>query len=184
METALISPAKAWVLGFIPTMFFSIIIPIIGVACFTYIIAKRIAPLVRSKPDPRLNNIPDRLANMFKFAIGQYRQPRYMMAGVLHIVLFAGFMILSLRSITLVILGLKDGFVLPGLGGAAGHIYSVLKDIAATSVFLACVVGMVRRGIFRPERYDVPKKYGKDHTSEAVFVLMLITAPGDLRHDF
>ena len=125
METALISPAKAWVLGFIPTMFFSIIIPIIGVACFTYIIAKRIAPLVRSKPDPRLDSIPDRLANMFKFAIAQYRQPRYMMAGVLHIVLFAGFMILSLRSITLVILGLKNGFVLPGLGGTAGHIYSV-----------------------------------------------------------
>ncbi|MBI5589488.1 MAG: (Fe-S)-binding protein [Deltaproteobacteria bacterium] len=175
METALISPAKAWVLGFIPTMFFSIIIPIIGVACFTYIIAKRTAPLVRSKPDPRLNSILDRLANMFKFAIGQYRQPRYMMAGVLHIVLFAGFMILSLRSITLVILGLKEGFVLPGLGGVAGQIYGVLKDVAATSVFLACVVGMVRRGIFRPERYDVPKKYGKDHTSEAVFVLMLIT---------
>jgi Fe-S oxidoreductase len=175
METALISPAKAWVLGFIPAMFFSIIIPIIGVACFTYIIAKRTAPLVRAKPDPRLNSIPDRLANMFKFAIGQYRQPRYMMAGVLHIVLFAGFMILSLRSITLVILGLKEGFVLPGLGGAAGHVYSVLKDIAATGVFMACVVGMVRRGIFRPERYDVPKKYGKDHTSEAVFVLLLIT---------
>ncbi len=175
METALISPAKAWVLGFIPTMFFSIIIPIIGVVCFTYIIAKRTAPLVRSKPDPRLNSVPERLANMFKFAFGQYRQPRYMMAGVLHIVLFAGFMILSLRSITLVILGLKDGFILPGLGGAAGQVYSVLKDIAATAVFLACVVGMVRRGVFRPERYDVPKKYGKDHTSEAVFVLMLIT---------
>jgi Fe-S oxidoreductase len=176
METALISPAKAWVLGFIPTMFFSIVILIVGVACFTYIIAKRAAPLVRAKPDPRTDHIKDRLAGMFKFAIAQYRQPRYMMAGVLHIVLFAGFMILSLRSITLVILGLKAGFVLPGLGGAAGQFYNILKDIAATAVFVACLVAMVRRGIFRPDRYAVPKKYGKDHTSEAVFVLMLITA--------
>ena len=112
---------------------------------------------------------------MLKYAIGQYRQPRYMMAGVIHITLFAGFMILSLRSITLVILGMHSGFVLPGLGGVTGQIYSVLKDIAATFVLAACVVGMVRRGIFRPERYDVPKRYGKDHTSEAVFVLGLIT---------
>ena len=175
METALISPANAWLFGFIPTMIFSVLIPVIGVACFTYIIARRAAPLVRARHDPRLNHIGERLMAMLKYAIGQYRQPRYMMAGVIHITLFAGFMILSLRSITLVILGMHSGFVLPGLGGVTGQIYSVLKDIAATFVLAACVVGMVRRGIFRPERYDVPKRYGKDHTSEAVFVLGLIT---------
>ena len=175
METALISPAKAWLFGFIPLVLFSVIIPMIGIACFTYIIAKRAAPLVRAKPDPRLDNIWERVMGMLKYAMAQYRQPRYMMAGVLHITLFAGFMILSLRSITLVILGISDGFVLPGLGGTTGHLYSILKDIAATAVFLACMVGMVRRGIFRPERYAVPRRYGKDHTSEAVFVLGLIT---------
>jgi len=183
METALISPAKAWVLGFIPRCFFQSSFRSSGGLLYLYHCQADSAtgPL---QPDPRLNNITDRLANMFKFAIGQYRQPRYMMAGVLHIVLFAGFMILSLRSITLVILGLKTDSYWPGLGGVAGQIYSVLKDIAATSVFLACVVGMVRRGIFRPERYDVPKKYGKDHTSEAVFVLMLITGLVTCDNDF
>jgi Fe-S oxidoreductase len=176
METALISPAKAWLFGFIPTVIFSVIIPVIGVACFTYIIAKRAAPLIRSRQDPRLNHVGERIMAMLKYAFGQYRQPRYMMAGLIHITLFAGFMILSLRSITLVIMGLSSGFVLPGLGGIAGQIYSILKDIAATFVLAACVVGMIRRGIFRPERYDVPKRYGKkDHTAEAVFVLGLIT---------
>ncbi len=175
METALISPAKAWLLGFIPAAFFSLIIPVVGVACFTYIIAKRAAPLVRSKPDPRLDNIIDRILGMLKFAFAQYRQPRYLMAGVLHIILFAGFMILSLRSISLVMIGLSDGFVLPGLGGTTGHVYNILKDIAATAVLVACTVAIIRRGFFRPERYEVPKKYGKDHTAEAVFVLCLIS---------
>ena len=173
METALISPAKAWIVG-IPGVILSILIPILGVAAFTYIIAKRLAPIVRAKPDPRLDRPVDRLKAMMKYAIGQYRQPRYMMAGVLHIILFAGFMILSLRSITLVILGIYDGFVLPGLSGAVGHVYAVLKDIAATLVLVVAVVAAVRRGVFQPDRYDVPRKYGKDHTAEAVFVLMLI----------
>jgi Fe-S oxidoreductase len=174
METALISPANAWIMG-IPAVIFSVLIPILGVAAFTYIIAKRLAPLVRAKSDPRLDRPDERLMAMIKYAVGQYRQPRYMMAGVLHIMLFAGFMILSLRSITLVVMGIADGFVMPGLGGMTGHAYSVLKDIAATVVLIAAVVAAVRRGIFKPDRYAVPKKYGKDHTSEAVFVLMLIT---------
>jgi Fe-S oxidoreductase len=174
METALISPAKAWIMG-IPAVIFSVLIPILGVAAFTYIIAKRLAPLVRARSDPRLDRPADRLMAMVKYAIGQYRQPRYMMAGVLHIMLFAGFMVLSLRSISLVIMGISDGFVFPGLGGMTGHIYDILKDIAATVVLIAAVVAAVRRGVFKPARYAVPQKYGKDHTSEAVFVLMLIT---------
>ncbi|MFZ3045803.1 MAG: (Fe-S)-binding protein [Desulfatirhabdiaceae bacterium] len=174
METALISPANAWIMG-IPAVIFSVLIPILGVAAFTYIIAKRLAPLVRAKSDPRLDRPSERLMAMIKYAVGQYRQPRYMMAGVLHIMLFGGFMILSLRSITLVVMGIADGFVLTGLSGMTGHVYSVLKDIAATVVLIAAVVAAVRRGIFKPDRYAVPKQYGKDHTSEAVFVLMLIT---------
>jgi hypothetical protein len=173
METVLISPAKAFFLG-IPTVIFSILIPVVGVAVFTYIFARRLAPLFRATPDPRLDRFRDRLVNTIKIGLGQLKQPRYMMGGVIHIVIFAGFMILSLRSISLVILGISEGFVLPGLGGTAGHVYAVLKDLAATAVLIACVVAIVRRGIFKPERYAVPPKYGKDHTAEAIFVLGLI----------
>jgi Fe-S oxidoreductase len=43
------------------------------------------------------------------------------------------------------------------------------------AILAACLVGMVRRGILKPERYAVPPKYGKDHTREAIFVLVLIS---------
>ncbi|MBN1932918.1 MAG: (Fe-S)-binding protein [Desulfobacterales bacterium] len=175
METVLISPAKAFVIG-IPAVIFSILIPIVGTAVFTYIIAKRLAPIVKAKPDPRCDRVKERVANMFKYAIGQYRQPRYQMAGVIHILIFAGFLILSFRSITLVIMGIADGFALPGFGGSMGKVYNLLKDCAATFVLGTCIVAMVRRGIFKPERYAVPPRYGKkDHTWEAIFVLLLIS---------
>ena len=173
MDTILISPASATVWA-IPAIVFSIIIPLIGIAFFSYTMSCRLKPLFRASPDPRFDRIKDRIMNMVKYAIIQYRQPRYMLAGVLHISIFAGFVILSLRSITLVILGFSEGFVLPGLGGAAGHVYGVLKDFAGTFVLAAVLISVIRRGIFTPERYLVPPRYGKGHTWEAVFVLLLI----------
>ncbi len=174
METMLISPAKATIVG-IPTVIFSLLIPLIGVGVFAYIIAMRLKPLVLAAPDQRFDHLIQRLLSMLKYAIGQYRHPRYMDAGIIHIFLFAGFMILSLRSITLVLLGISEGYVLPGMGGTAGVVYGVLKDFAGTWILVACVVAMVRRGVFKPERYAVPPKYGKDHTWEAMLVLLLIT---------
>ncbi len=173
MQTALISPANATVMG-IPTIIFSFAIPLIGVAVFTFIVAKRMAPLVRALPDKRFDHPAQRLAGLLKYAFGQYRQPRYLLAGIIHIVFFAGFIIISLRSITLVLTGISEGYHLPGLGGNMGTAYSMVKDVAATAVFFACIAAIVRRGIFRPARYEVPAGYGKDHTAEAVFVLVLI----------
>ncbi len=97
MENALIAPAKYFFL-FIPTVVFSILIPLVGVAVFAYIMAIRMAPLVKAAPDSRLDRIPQRIYNVLKVWLGQYRQPRYMLAGVVHIVIFAGFLILSIRS--------------------------------------------------------------------------------------
>ncbi len=169
-------PAHATVLG-IPAVIFSVIIPVAAVCLFTYIIINRLKPLYLAQKDPRLDKIFARTWHMLKFAVGQYRQPRYWTAGVLHIMIFAGFCILSLRSITLVFLGVTDGFSLPivGEGHILGHAYGILKDVAGTMVLIACVIAAVRRGIFRPERYEVPKEIGHDHTAEAVLILGMIS---------
>jgi Fe-S oxidoreductase len=71
-------------------------------------------------------------------------------------------------------LGIFDGFHLPGMDGAAGHLYAILKDISETVVLSVCIVASVRRVGFRPERYAVPPQYGKEHTGEALAVLVLI----------
>ena len=174
MENALIAPAKYFFL-FIPTVVFSILIPLAGVVVFTYIMAIRMAPLVKAAPDSRLDRIPQRIFSVLKIWLAQYRQPRYMLAGVVHIVIFAGFLTLSIRSCSLVIIGIFPDFVMPGFDGALGHIYNFLKDYAATAVLVACAIAAWRRGVVKPARYAVPAKYGHDHTAEALFVLGLIS---------
>ena len=172
--TSIIGPASYKFFGIFPAAILSFILPVIGIGVFTYIMVRRIAPLVRANPDNRFDQIGKRVTNLIFVWLGQIRQPRYMLAGVLHIAIFAGFLILSIRSTTLVIIGLSDGFVLPGFGGIIGDIYNFIKDYAATIVLVACIIAAVRRGIFKPKRYAVPEKYGKDHTGEAVFVLGII----------
>src|SRR5271157_2429778 len=102
METnILINPANSTILG-IPGVLLWWVIPALGSTLFGYIMIRRLVPLALSSPDPRLNNLVERVGHVLKFAIGQWRQPRYMLAGVLHIMIFAGFCVLSVRSITLV----------------------------------------------------------------------------------
>ncbi len=174
MQPALISPASNSILG-IPANIIYILIPLAGVGLFAYIIFKRLAPLLKAAPDDRFNRFADRIRSVLKIWLGQWRHPRYMLIGVVHIFLFAGFLILGARSTQLVLIGFVDGFTLPGFGGAFGSFYNILKDYAATWVLIACIIAGVRRGIFKPARYAVPPQYGHDHTWEALLVLGLIS---------
>ena len=63
MEPVLIAPAKFFI-GFFPTAIISLLLPIVGVGLFTYIMAKRIAPLVKAAPDNRFGDIPSRIVNV------------------------------------------------------------------------------------------------------------------------
>jgi Fe-S oxidoreductase len=173
MEPALISPASATILG-IPANIIYILIPLIGIGTFAYIMARRLKPLLKAAPDDRFNRIPERIRSVVKFWLAQWRHPRYMLAGVVHILLFAGFLILWARSTQLMFIGFVNGFQLPGFSGAFGDFYNIIKDLATTWVLVAVIIGAVRRGIVKPARYAVPPRYGQDHTWEALLVLGLI----------
>ncbi|MFO7838666.1 MAG: (Fe-S)-binding protein [Desulfosalsimonadaceae bacterium] len=175
MEPLLQSPAAFDVFG-IPTVIFSFLIPVVAVAAFAYIIAKRLAPIVKARPDQRFDHPARRVKNILKIWLAQWRHPRYMVAGVLHIIIFFGFLILSIRSTELVIKGISADFVFPGLNTFLGDIYYALKDYAATAVFFAVVIAGIRRGLFKPERYQYTEAYPHDHTWEAMLVLFFIAA--------
>jgi Fe-S oxidoreductase len=147
---------------------------VLGVACFIYIVSKRLVPLLRAQSDPRFDQPLVRLGRVLKFWMGQWKHPRYKFAGTLHILIFAGFILLALRAFTVLIVGVSENFVMPGLRGRTGQIYDVITDYAATVVFLCMVVASVRRLVFKPARYAVPARYGKSHTTDAVFLLGLI----------
>ena len=147
---------------------------LLGLMCFAYIVARRLAPMVHGQRDLRFDHPWLRLGRVLQFWLGQWRHPRFPTAGVLHILVFAGFIILAARAFTLLILGVDDSFVMPALSGSAGHAYDVVKDYATTLVFVCMAVLIIRRAAWKPARHAVPAKYGKAHAADAIFLLALI----------
>jgi hypothetical protein len=82
-----------------------LVIHILGVACFAYIVARRLIPLLKAERDLRFDQPLKRLERVFKFWLGQWKHPRYKTAGTLHILIFAGFILLAVRAFTVLIVG-------------------------------------------------------------------------------
>ena len=173
MVQTLFDPASATIVG-IPGNLLFLAIALVAIGVFAWVMARRIVPLRRGAPDPRLDRIPERFVRVLKYWLAQWRHPRYRLAGILHIIVFFGFLVLAIRSTELVLLGIFPGFEMPGLDGVLGDIYHTAKDYASTAVLVAVVILAIRRGFFRPARYAVPERYGKEHTGEALLVLGLI----------
>ena len=163
------SPAQAmyWL---IPGRILFLVIHLLGTACFAYIVSRRMVPLLRGERDFRFDRPLLRLRRVLQFWLGQWKHPRYPAAGILHILVFAGFILLATRAFSL-ILGVSDSFLATR---SIGHIYDIVKDYAATIVFLCMVIAAIRRLVFKPVRYTVPAKFGKNHTADAIFLLALI----------
>jgi len=167
-----IQPALERFLG-IPGSFVLLFILIVGLALFFYIIYKRYLLLSSGKPDRRLDSLGRRVYDLIVYGILQWKQPRYPWIGILHIMIFWGFVVLALRSITLYGLGIKAGFVLPLMGGSLGDLYDLVKDIFEIIVLFACIAAILRRAISKPARYEF--KHGKAHKFHAYLVLGLIS---------
>ncbi len=167
------SPAQATYWSIQGRALFAIIYAL-GLACFSYIVARRLTPLVRGERDFRLDRPLARLARVFKFWLGQWRHPRYRVAGTIHLLIFAGFIILATRAFWVLALGVSPNFVMPGLSGKAGEVYGIVAAYASTVVFLCMLAAVFRRLVFRPARYAVPARYGKGHPADAIFLLALI----------
>ncbi|MFZ1085635.1 MAG: (Fe-S)-binding protein [Terracidiphilus sp.] len=117
------------------------LIYILGFTCFTYIIGRRLAPLLRAERDRRFDRPWKRLGKVGKFWLGQWKHPRYPGAGIMHILIFAGFILLAARAFAIVF-GLVDAVAVPE---SLGRAYDLVNDYAATMVFLCVLTAIFRR---------------------------------------
>jgi Fe-S oxidoreductase len=161
-----------------PTSYWQTTLPVVclaiqltGLACFAYIVARRMRPLLRAEQDFRLDRPWLRTQKLLTFWFGQWKHPRYRFAGTLHLFIFAGFLILASRAFYLLLFGLAEDFT---PAGAIARIYDLVADYAATLVLLAVSAAALRRILYKPARYAVPSKYGKGHPIDAIFLLALI----------
>ncbi len=151
------------------------VILLLGITLFGYLIYRRFLLLRFGSPDPRIDKIKERAKKTLHFALFQKRLPRYPLAGFIHIVIFSGFLILAIRSLTLIGQGFFPKFSLLPL--SINFAYSVVTDYTELLVMAICLFAMIRRAIMQPARYmHEEDKVNKKHKAEAYIVLALIVA--------
>jgi Fe-S oxidoreductase/nitrate reductase gamma subunit len=136
----------------------------IAVLAFVYSLTRRIRVLLAGSPENRFDRVGLRIRKTLEYAFAQKRMFRDLYAGVFHILIFAGFVVLIVRSLTLVVEGLVPGFIL--LRGPAGNGYTLVKDIFEVLVLVGVGMAVFRRAFARPPRLDL--------TLDAWFILFLI----------
>ncbi len=127
-----------------------------GVGFFAFTVHRRLAPLAALRPVVRTDHPRERLLALLRFGFGQQRllDPEERLPGLLHALLFAAFLVLALRTVTLFGIGFDPAFHLPGLapGSALGRAYLHLKDLVVWTAAAAALGLLWRRLVTRPER--------------------------------
>ena len=156
-------PTERLVLGLPGRTVFGLLV-LAAVAFFVYSVSKRVRVLMAGRPDNRFARIPERIGKTLEYAFAQKRMFRDPFAGFFHILIFGGFVVLTVRSLALVVEGLIPGFVL--LPGAAGNAYTLVKDVFEVLTLAGVLLAVFRRAFARPKRLDL--------TWDAWLILFLI----------
>ena len=144
---------------------------IVGLSVFSRTMIGKIQLLKALEPTDRANRLKERLVNMATLAIGQKRlvgRAKERSSGLMHALIFWGFCVLLIRSLTLYGEGFHEGYHLPFFGGdyLLGYLYVALKDIMEGIVLLMVVFAIYRRAVLKPKRMH--------NTFEAYLVLVMI----------
>jgi len=125
-----------------------------GWGLFAFSARRRWKLLMVGAPANRLDNIGERIARTWKYAILQVRMHRYPLAGIAHACIFIGFMVLLPRTLVLWGRGFDPSFDLWILGsdGLFGKAYSFLKDVFAVLVIGGALVFVYFRVVQRLPR--------------------------------
>ncbi|HEX8699606.1 MAG TPA: (Fe-S)-binding protein [Myxococcaceae bacterium] len=140
---------------------------------FGYTIAGRAGVLLALKRENRLDRIPFRVGQLLRFGLGQKRMvdPEEFTPGLMHVFIFAAFMVLALRTVSLFAMGFSETAlsVLTNVGDpvavnadpfwadkpallAIYRGYLLIKDVVAALALLGVLYFVFLRAKVRPDR--------------------------------
>ena len=139
-------------------IFLSILV--LGVGFFIKNIKKLLRNIRLGKDINRSDNKDVRWRNMAKIALGQYKMVVRPVSGILHIIVYVGFIIINIEVLEIIVDGL---FGTHRAFGFLGGFYSFLIgsfEILALLVFVAVVIFWIRRNVIRIKRFLSPEMKG------------------------
>ncbi len=134
-------------------------------AAFTWLSARKLAIVAALQPEVRWDHPWARVRTVIANGLLQQRMiRREWKPGVMHTVIFLGFVSLLVRKVQLIVIGFDEEFALTG---PLGDAFTVWKDLVEVGVLLAVGYAFYRRLLLKPARLE-PNR-------EGLLVLGLIT---------
>ncbi len=137
----------------------------IALALFARNAGRLVAYLRLGQPDPeRLDDPRSRLDDVGMFVLAQARMFRFTASGIMHALIFWGFIVLTIGTTELFGRGFWPGFGVPLVSGRGWFLLS--QDLFATLVLVGVAMAVAIRYVKRPERIS--------QTRDAAVILSLI----------
>lgn len=131
-----------------------IVITVAAVALFSFNVKKVIRNIRFGRAENRSDQPKKRLMTMLKVAFGQTKMFFRPIPAFLHFIVYAGFVIINLEVLEIMIDGI---FGTHRIFGGLGIFYDVLIgsfEFLALGVWLACVIFLIRRNILKLKRFS------------------------------
>jgi heterodisulfide reductase subunit C len=135
-----------------PNVIFAFIL-VLGIGFFARNVGKLKRNIALGKDVDVSGNTTIRWKNMARIALGQSKMVRRPIAGILHVVVYIGFVIINIEVLEIVIDGLFGTHrVFSGIGSLYGILIGTFEILAAL-VFVAVIVFWFRRNVVKIRRF-------------------------------
>ena len=139
-------------MSFFPNIVF-IILLCIGGGFFIYNLRKLIRNIRLGKPEDTSGNRKERLKNMLWLALGQRKMLVRPIVGVLHIIVYAGFLIINIELLEIITDGIIGTHRIFASLGAFYNFLIASFEILALLVIVAVTVFWIRRNVLKLPRF-------------------------------
>ena len=162
---------------YIDNLFFAILLSI-GIGFFTINVKKLIRNINLGKDVDRSDNSSARWRNMAMVALGQSKMVKRPVAAFLHLIVYAGFIIINIEVLEIIIDGLFGTHrAFSFLGGFYGFLIGSF-EILAVLVLVAVIVFWIRRNVIKLKRFasnDLNGSPRKDANAILYFEMVLMS---------
>ncbi len=144
---------------YLPNILFAVIL-IIGIGFFVRNV-KKLARNIKLGKDVEVNdNKGQRWKNMAKIALGQSKMVVRPISGILHILVYVGFIIINIEVLEIIIDGLLGTHRIFAPLGSSYNVLIGSFEILAFLVIVAVVIFWIRRNAIKLERFVKPEMKG------------------------
>ncbi len=130
------------------------LLTVAAVVAVIFSLSRKIQLVAAGRGGVVLEDWPARVRGLLVWAIGQKRMFSEPVAGIMHALIFWGFLVFGVRSLSLVVEGLAKGWELPLLRTPLGSAYLLTKDVFIVLVLVGVAIAAWRRLVTRPERLE------------------------------